>query len=253
MIVTCPQCQAAYNLDPNKLGEDGRTVRCTTCLHMWTQRSSETPSPAPATSDISFDDVPPPAESFEATLQKIEDAPTSPSPPPPKMPDVLKPKPLDFSMPNPITYKVMGMGPKQFGALTFLACFFVSAIFLFSFKTGLTQTWPALSAFYRVLGFELHVPGEGLRFGALSVENRISGDKKTLVLVTSLSNISDKEKPYPPMRVTLKSASGAILKEWHLNSDDRKPLASGESVPVKSEWDDAPEGGDSVEIEVATP
>ncbi len=35
MILTCPKCSNRYLVDPAKLGEDGRKVRCASCSHSW--------------------------------------------------------------------------------------------------------------------------------------------------------------------------------------------------------------------------
>lgn len=35
MILTCPSCAAQFNVNPNALGETGRTVRCGKCKHQW--------------------------------------------------------------------------------------------------------------------------------------------------------------------------------------------------------------------------
>jgi predicted Zn finger-like uncharacterized protein len=35
MILTCPSCNTRYNVDTNKIGSIGRTVRCASCKHTW--------------------------------------------------------------------------------------------------------------------------------------------------------------------------------------------------------------------------
>lgn len=46
MIVTCPNCEARYAVDPLKIGPAGRTVQCARCDNRWFQRV-EGPRPAP--------------------------------------------------------------------------------------------------------------------------------------------------------------------------------------------------------------
>ena len=35
MILTCPQCDTRYHVDPGSLGPSGRRVRCSSCHHRW--------------------------------------------------------------------------------------------------------------------------------------------------------------------------------------------------------------------------
>jgi predicted Zn finger-like uncharacterized protein len=46
MIVTCPNCEARYAVDPLKIGPAGRTVQCARCDNRWFQKV-EGPKPAP--------------------------------------------------------------------------------------------------------------------------------------------------------------------------------------------------------------
>ncbi len=46
MIVTCPNCEARYAVDPLAIGPAGRTVQCARCDNRWFQRV-EGPRPAP--------------------------------------------------------------------------------------------------------------------------------------------------------------------------------------------------------------
>lgn len=46
MIITCPSCQARFNVDEDKLGLAGRRVRCSKCGNAWHQTAHE-PEDAP--------------------------------------------------------------------------------------------------------------------------------------------------------------------------------------------------------------
>jgi hypothetical protein len=171
----------------------------------------------------------------------------------PQMPETLKPKPFEAALPVPVTYKVMGMGPAQFGFLTFLMCAFVSLSVLFLTKGPLTRAWPPFGRLYHSMGITVRAPGEGLRIEALSAENQIDKESHTLFVNGTVSNISDRKIAWPTLRVTLKSAYGAALHSWDIPATDKPGLASGQSVPVKSEFNDAPEGGESVDVRVVEP
>jgi len=35
MLLTCPNCETIFRVDSQSIGEDGRTVRCSVCSHVW--------------------------------------------------------------------------------------------------------------------------------------------------------------------------------------------------------------------------
>jgi predicted Zn finger-like uncharacterized protein len=41
MILTCQKCTKRYLVDSESIGQEGRTVRCVSCGHVWTQPPSE--------------------------------------------------------------------------------------------------------------------------------------------------------------------------------------------------------------------
>ncbi len=80
MIITCPGCEASFNVDPNALGADGRTVRCSKCSHQWLAK----PDGAATDADLPVQEqAPPPAE------PEIPPPPFAAEPPPapPAMPE----------------------------------------------------------------------------------------------------------------------------------------------------------------------
>src|SRR3954465_1110045 len=35
MLIVCPNCATSYQVEPNSLGPDGRSVRCARCRNVW--------------------------------------------------------------------------------------------------------------------------------------------------------------------------------------------------------------------------
>jgi predicted Zn finger-like uncharacterized protein len=247
MILTCPECQTQYKLATQMLGEAGRTVVCTTCRHTWFQAHVQDKSVQAADLPPEPDLPSPPVEqNFEVLLQQMTVTP----PPDLQIPEAVRPGGADFRIPPPPVYKPMGMGAGQFGLLTFLACGFLSLSALFLMRGPIVQLWPPALIVYQTLGFEIKAPGEGLRLGTMTAENRIDKSGRMLAVEAKVSNISQHEAPLPSLRARLTSSYGALLKEWVFPAKPGKPLASGESAPVKLELQDAPEGGSDVELKV---
>ncbi len=78
MDVGCPQCQTEYELDDDRVGEDGVTVKCTTCGHVFRVKKKQLVVTLPARSEagatpleaIPATDLPPPPPSREWRLRQ---------------------------------------------------------------------------------------------------------------------------------------------------------------------------------------
>ena len=35
MIISCPECNSRFNIDPNLIPKDGRLLQCSNCMHKW--------------------------------------------------------------------------------------------------------------------------------------------------------------------------------------------------------------------------
>ena len=53
MLIVCPSCASEYTIDPEKLGADGRTVRCAICRDTWFVSLDDSPSPNVNDPDVS--------------------------------------------------------------------------------------------------------------------------------------------------------------------------------------------------------
>jgi predicted Zn finger-like uncharacterized protein len=237
MILTCPQCQSNYNLDPAKLGAEGKTVRCVSCHHTWFQ----TPvADEPAKKDEAvFNQIlsevggeTPAAEAAEPVADNREPAARS-----------------DIPAAGIITHNPLGVGAAAFGGLVFCLCLSLTLAFLFLAQKPLVRQWPPMALFYKTLGFHLKAPGEGLRLSEIVAEQRIDKQDIMLVIEGKITNMSEHQIAYPPLSVALKNGQGVSIKDWKLEPGVIK-LASGETVPVMLQLTGAPPEGASIEVRV---
>ncbi len=279
MILTCPQCQSQYNLDPAMLGVSGRDVRCVSCSHMWFQipdtvvpepqpaKSFEAAAPAQETAaksitdalnsilekdDAAFDEVlsnvakgtkaesvKPSASAPASALQQQSDAP-----------EERKNRMVRQETALPVvTHDPMGMGASAFGGMVFLLCTFATLMVVFIAKGPIIQHWPQMVLLYKTLGFEAKAPGEGLRLSEITAERRIDNHSKTLVVEGKMTNITEHDIAYPALHIILKNEKDMVTKEWDLKAGVTQ-VASGDIVPVMLQLQDVPEDGSTVEVRV---
>jgi len=268
MILTCPQCQAQYKLDPAKLGAAGRDVRCVSCSHMWFQ------IPETAVSDESQKlqaAVPPEAQSitdalhtilekddaaFEAVLSTVAQGAKPKGLKGQEAMDAVMPRAVEPEVKRSmvrqdamvITHNPFGLSANLFGGMVFLLCSFLTLAVLFVGKTPIVRHWPQMALLYKTIGFSVKAPGEGLRLSEITAERRIDDHSKSLVVEGKMTNMTEHDIAYPTLHVILKNDSG-ITKTW-----DQKPgvtqIASGDVVPVMLQLDNPPEDGSTVMVRV---
>jgi len=283
MILTCPQCQAQYKLDPAQLGAAGRDVRCVTCSHMWFQipdtavpemKASEPQKPTEAASQLQEagaqsitdalnsilenDDA-----AFEAVLstvaQNAKDKGAKGEASPKSAPDTVMPRtPAPEGKKSVIrqdaalailTHDPLGMGASVFGGMVFLLCSFLTLAVIFLGKSPIVHHWPQTALLYKTLGFEVKAPGEGLRLSEITAERRIDDHGKMLVVEGKMTNMSEHDIAYPALHVILKNDRNGITKTWDLKQGVTQ-IASGDIVPLMLQLDGVPEDGSTVEVRV---
>ncbi|MCE9508500.1 MAG: zinc-ribbon domain-containing protein [Alphaproteobacteria bacterium] len=233
MILTCPQCQSQYNLDPGKLG-DGRTVRCVSCSHTWFQPSAEREAASKQDDAV-----------FEAILSEVGDS-TAPRT---KEADGTTQVLRHISSAPVITYNPLGVGARAFGWLTFFLWTSLTLLFLFFAQNPVVRHWPSMALLYQTMGFNIEAPGEGIRISEIVAEQRLEKEGRVLLVDGKMTNMSEHDIPYPPLHVVLKNMQGVPVKEWELDAGTTV-LASGETVPVMLQLPDMPQDGAAIEVGV---
>lgn len=241
MILTCPECQSQYKLDPEKLGAEGRTVRCVSCHHMWFQKpAAAAPTEAPSVTEaletiLKQDDI-----AFEAVLSKTDENRKISSPTPIASQRHEKTPSLAV-----ITHNPLGVNATAFGALVFCLCAFLTLAVIFSARNTIVHRWPQTALAYKTIGLNVTAPGEGLRLSEIAAEQQDTA----LMVEGKITNTTEHEIDYPALQVTLKNKRDIIVKEWILKTGAAK-IASGEAAPVMLQLSDAPEDGASIDLRV---
>ena len=184
MILTCPQCSTRYHVDPTALGTSPRTVRCASCGQRW---SAKPPTDTPKTVELG-------------------DTPSSgmPSIPAAAAPEQLPPR-------------------RSTGLIGWLTAGFV-VLLLASVVIGrneIVSRFPAAASIYQGLGLPAAME-LGLQFEDIKSSRLQEGGISVLVVEGAIVNVTDTERPIPPIRITLLDKSGRELQEELVEAKEQR-------------------------------
>jgi predicted Zn finger-like uncharacterized protein len=195
MILTCPSCSTRYLVETEKIGEQGRTVRCGNCGHSWHQAPPATPPASSASASI----LPPPSPSAEL----IE-----PSDLPPLGPGERRNLPAIPRRRRPWG-RVVGL----LVLLLILAGIGWSAIFL---RDKIMAVVPQTARIFHKLGLDNAQPiaGPGLVLRNVVPTRGFENGLPVLVIDGEIANLSSSPRLVPKLRGTLRDAQDKALNSW---------------------------------------
>ncbi|WP_346295892.1 DUF3426 domain-containing protein [Rhodopseudomonas sp. P1] len=253
MHIVCPHCTTSYAIDPAKLGDAGRTVRCSRCKEVWLARPEDVQSDVrvaamtveeqqPATDDLANDpgwgvtedeqDTPvvesPPItadlpgqgdqDPFTRALAH-EPAPGDEEEP---LPPRRKRKPSFGSKRKPRSMKErlaefrkepLKAAKGLFTAPLAIAVFGSVALGLLIWRADIVRLMPQTAAFYRLIGFEVNLRGLAIKDVRISRETVES--KPVLVIQGVIIGQAKKPVDVPRLRFSVRDAKGTEIYAWN--------------------------------------
>jgi predicted Zn finger-like uncharacterized protein len=191
MILTCPECSTRYHVDAKSIGNPGRTVRCASCGHRWLAK------PAP--------DAP--------QLVELED----PSPPP-----------------SGTRHWPLGGAEEQRRGSASLVGWLVGVLLILIVASAvigrneIVAGFPASASIYQKLGLPITME-LGLQFEGVVSRRLEEGGVAVLVVEGAIVNVTDQERPVPPIRVTLLDGGGRRLQQELFEAQDAQLDGGGKT------------------------
>ena len=181
MIITCPNCETRFNVEPAHLLPNGRTVKCGKCGHLWTERP---PSDMPRRVDdttISFDDLPSTTDNVDDVANFFERRPQS-------------------SATNDARRSASGqaIGWSIF-VLVVVGVLGASVLA----RNTLIAWWPPSQALFELAGLSGGKVGNGLEIRNVTYTQKIEDEKPTLVIVGEVVNKTSQPIDIPKLRGSL--------------------------------------------------
>ena len=272
MILTCPNCQTRYVVDPNKLGPSGRSVRCDSCQHSWFEQGEAESAMSSPDSVLSadFDRNPqilsnsaPNAgasnggevDDLEAMLANLSsevgdgrvDLRKSLDHYAHETPRANKIRMPDFNVGDYVPSFMVrtGLFINRWKFTVLAWGFFVAVVgggsgILYNKRQAFVDYWPDILPLYDKLGIPVQPPNFGLDIPEVKAAR--DPETQAVILEGVVVNISATPREVPPLQISVRNALGATLKNWPLS---RKVtiLQPAERFPFKTELTDIPDEG----------
>lgn len=254
-MIVCPNCTTSYDVDPAKLGPNGRTVRCARCKESWLAlpvdemamamaEAEAEPGPGPdqmaqeweAATDAPMIDSPSISTAVEAGDPGLDVHPdwgTTDEEPKPKgrigrlfaalkIPVNLPPLP---SVPMPGFMKHYLTLPAACAAMAALS------IALVVWRADVVRLMPQTATFFKMAGLEVNL--RGLRIENVKVTSETVEGKPVLIIEGFVADGARKPAQVPRLRFVVHDEKGVEIYAWN-SVVDQTVLQPGERVPFRS-------------------
>ena len=215
MLISCPKCNAVYQVSDNQIPSEGKKFKCAECGEIWmvkpvenkiqtpTSQPVATPSSAQVKSQIAS-----PQSTEEDDLQKMFNRLSQDTK------GLFSGKSSSDTKWELFKRKIiLFFTPFMINCLLLLCMFAFTLYIGYANRFELVSFIPQLENFYNKLGIESIYKGRGIVFKNIKIKN-IDRHGKTFVEVTGLIyNAGNKKSLVLPIKATLLNNSGEIVSE----------------------------------------
>lgn len=190
MILTCPECATRYFVDDDKVGPEGRPVRCASCGTRWTAHAEE---------PLELTDAPPPIP------DRIRD---------PGRDDPAGLLPAE-ELPKVFRARAQTQKKVREAAATGVVWAALAAGFAVVIGVGLlmrqdiAQIWPRAAGAYAMIGLPVNLVG--LTIEGQHADPALRDGHAALLVTGALRNIRDQDVAPPPLRISVLNKDGKTV------------------------------------------
>ncbi|HKR88325.1 MAG TPA: DUF3426 domain-containing protein [Phenylobacterium sp.] len=205
MILTCPECATSYFVDDARIPAQGRRVRCSSCAHRWLA-GPDGPIPEPGLAPEPAPQMAEPEAEAAPVADEVVAIEREPAP-------AFRPLPLPRTPPP--RQERRGAALVWAGVAGLVVALIAGVIV---FREQVVRLWPASSAAYAGLGFQ--VAGGGLVLEQVRVQPAFLAGRPVLSISGAIRNIRDVPVEAPPVRLTLLNRAGQPVAAKIARPDD---------------------------------
>jgi len=251
MILSCPECGSQFRVPAEKLGLQGRTVRCSRCKHSW----HATPDDGQSEDlELSPDGEPAPGGE-EATPGSRQDG--SGDAPDQAAPHAFDEDLAEFRAAHRRAMRAASAEPEA--GRRFPWGWTVLAVVVVALVAGgwfgrqqVVAYVPQTAALYDLAGIPVNSVAPGLELRDVTRRRQLVQDTNQLVLEGRIVNTGEQAQTVPPIRATLYNAAGERLTAWRLTAQASR-LAPGAETTFSSRRPDPPKEARELSLSFIAP
>ena len=267
MQIVCPHCSTSYGIDPAKLGEAGRTVRCSRCKEVWLARAEDAVEFVHQTAASQQSTEQDAAAEWDAMAREQDDSGDA-------APHVESPSiagdwqgssnwkaearnEAGAEGPPPGLVPWLGRFMRRNGSrsaprrkapislTTACAAMGAMALAIVIWRAEMVRLLPQTAAFYKLVGLDINL--RGLKFKDVKVSSEMVEGKPVLVIEGSITGESSKPVEIPRLRFSVRDAQGAEIYAWNAVLE-QSVLRPGERAQFKSRLASPPPEGRNIDV-----
>ncbi|WP_068310762.1 zinc-ribbon domain-containing protein [Polycladidibacter hongkongensis] len=230
MKITCSNCKTTYAISEEKLGSQGRKLKCSKCGTVWhepaPQSLREITAPQeqePASLNLEDGQIvsskkevekqpakqnEPTKNSFGEVLPAFEEPPQPANEQQTQQPaeQPKKPRPSQKKNSRLVKYPARAFGMALFALAVFMS------VGTYTYRNTLVKRYPELASLYRLVGISVNT--RGLVFNSIRTFREYEEGSTLLVVEGTIENISDAAVEVPPIRLSMRGQDNREITAW---------------------------------------
>ena len=236
MLIVCPSCSSAYEIDVGKVGMEGRSVRCAACRETW----FITPADVLAGHEAAFAEEADPVadaawEEAAASVREASDLPNPAVPAATGLPFGARRSRLRG-----------GLSPSLAIGLTLLAALPLLCLA----RVSVVRTVPQTAALFARIGLPVNLRGLEIRDLVAFSNPAEDGRPAELVVEGDLVGVARSDVPIAPLSAEIRDAGGRVIRTFPVNAP-RSVLGNAETARFRGTLPSPPATGRSVVLHFA--
>ncbi|GJE60219.1 hypothetical protein MPOCJGCO_2330 [Methylobacterium trifolii] len=249
MLIVCPTCASEYRIDAERVGMEGRSVRCAACRETWfitpadvlaaraaeLDAAQEAEALSGAASDADWKDASAAVRNAAGEGAVVDNVPPRP-----------RPKPARGRPAAGRRKGVLGLSPVVAAGLAVLAALPLACLA----RAGVVRAMPQTAGLYARIGLPVNLRGIEIRDVVAFRNPAEDGRTAELVVEGDLVGVAKGDAPVPPLAVAVRDGVDRTLRTLAIPAP-RAVLASGETARFRTVFPDPPAQGRSLEVRFA--
>lgn len=243
MLIVCPACASEYQIEAERVGAGGRSVRCASCRETWFITAEDVATALHAEESGAFEGEPAPAGGLAEPSARTEegDGAVVDQPMPP-------PRRRSAAGPAKRPRKPRALSPALVAGLVL----FVLAPLALLGRSTVVRAMPQTASLFSAIGLPVNLRGVDLR-EVVAFQNPAEGGKPAqLVVEGDLVGVARGRVEVPMLEIVVRDGHGQPVYRWTV-PPPRAALEAAETARFRASLSTPPAQGRRIEVRFAEP